>query len=113
MQALMNDPNLSGKASAALLLGSDSSPATLAALKDALQDKTASVRAAAAHSLALHNDPALKADLAALIDDPNESVRLRAAAGYLRLRAIELRPKPRSAPAPNKTATGKTAPKKG
>jgi HEAT repeat protein len=111
MQALLNDPNLSGKASAALLLGSDSSPATLAALKDALQDKTASVRAAAAHSLALHNDPALKADLAPLIDDPSESVKLRAAAGYMRLRAIELKPKP--APAPAKTAPVKTAPKKG
>jgi HEAT repeat protein len=113
MQALMNDPNLSGKASAALLLGSDSSQATLAALKDALQDKTASVRAASAHSLALHNDPAFKADLAPLIDDPSESVKLRAAAGYLRLRAIEQRPKPKPAPVPIKTAPIKMAPKKG
>lgn len=108
MQSLLNDPNLSGRASAALLLGSDNNPATLAALKDALRDKTWSVRAAAAHSLALRNDPSFKADIAPLVDDQNEAVRLRAAAGYLRLRAIELKPKPKPAP-----ARGKTAPKKG
>ena len=102
MQSLLSDPGLSGRASAALLLGADTDPRTLEALKDALQDKTWSVRAAAVHSLALHNDPALKTAIAPLVDDQNEAVKLRAAAGYLRLRAIEQRPKPAPLPAPKK-----------
>ena len=102
MQSLLGDPGLSGRASAALLLGADTDPRTLEALKDALRDKTWSVRAAAVHSLALHNDPALKAAIAPLVDDQNEAVKLRAAAGYLRLRAIEQRPKPVPAAAPKK-----------
>src|SRR6202042_51911 len=47
MQALLTDPSVSGRASAALLLGKDPSPATLDALKEALIDKDWSVRAAA------------------------------------------------------------------
>ena len=105
MQSLLGDPGLSGRASAALLLGADPNPQTLAALKDALHDKTWSVRAAAAHSLALHNDPALKSDLSPLLEDPNEAVKLRAAAGYLRLRAVEQQPKP--APARGKAVAGR------
>ena len=38
MQALLTDPGVSGRATAALLLGKDKSPETLAALKDALLD---------------------------------------------------------------------------
>jgi HEAT repeat protein len=89
MQALLTDPGVSGRATAALLLGEDKSPATLDALKDALLDKDWSVRAAAVHSLALRNDPTLKKDLEPLLDDDKEPVRLRAAAGILRLSAIE------------------------
>jgi HEAT repeat protein len=109
MQSLLSDPNLSGRASAALLLSSDTSEPTMAALKDALHDKTWSVRAAAAHALALHNDPKLKGDIAPLIDDQNEAVKLRAAAGYLRLRAIEsrLQAKPAAPKAAPKTGVKK------
>jgi len=89
MQALLTDPGVSGRATAALLLGKDKSLATLDALKDALLDKDWSVRAAAVHSLALRNDPALRKDLEPLLDDDKEPVRLRAAAGILRLAAIE------------------------
>ncbi len=89
MQALITDPSISGRATAALLLGKDKSAATLDALKDALLDKDWSVRAAAVHSLALRDDPALKRDLEPMLDDEKEPVRLRAAAGYLRLSAIE------------------------
>jgi HEAT repeat protein len=89
MQALLTDPGVSGRATAALLLGKDKSPATLDALKDALLDKDWPVRAAAVHSLALRNDPTLKKDLEPLLDDDKEAVRLRAAAGILRLSAIE------------------------
>jgi HEAT repeat protein len=80
MQALLTDPSVSGRASAALLLGKDKSPATLDALKEALIDKDWSVRAAAVHALALRNDPAVKPDLEALLYDGKEAVRLRAAA---------------------------------
>src|SRR4029077_11022233 len=58
MQGLLTDPGVSGRATAALLLGKDADPATLVSLKDALQDKDWSVRAAAAHSLALRDNPA-------------------------------------------------------
>lgn len=89
MQALLTDPGVSGRATAALLLGKDKGEATLAALKDALLDMDWSVRAAAVHSLALRDDPTLKKDLEPMLDDDKAPVRLRAAAGFLRLSAIE------------------------
>ena len=89
MQGILASSGSPGRASAALLLGADRDPATIDALKDALSDKDASVRAAAVHSISLRNDPALKKELEPLLADAKESVRLRAAAGYLRLSAIE------------------------
>jgi len=89
MQALLTDPGVSGRATAALLLGTDKDPATIDGLKDALYDKDWRVRAAAVHSLALQNNPAMKKDLERLLEDDKEEVRLRAAAGYIRLLAIE------------------------
>lgn len=91
MQALLTDPGISGRATAVLLLGKDRDPALVPALKDAMYDQNWTVRAAAVHSLALRNDPALKKDLAPMLGDEKEGVRLRAAAGYLRLSAIQLR----------------------
>lgn len=88
MQALLTDPGVSGRATAALLLGKDKSQATVDALKDALLDRDWSVRAAAVHSLALRNDPALRKDVEFLLDDRKEAVRLRAAAACLRLLSI-------------------------
>lgn len=88
LQALLLDPHVSGRATAALLLGNDKNPATLRALQAALRDKDWSVRAAAAHSVALRNDPSLMPDLEPLLTDKKEAVRLRAAAGYLRLSAL-------------------------
>ena len=85
MQGILTDAGVSGRASAALLLGADRAPATLEALKDALKDNDASVRAAAVHSLSLRNDPALKVVLEPLLEDSKEPVRLRAAAGYLKV----------------------------
>jgi HEAT repeat protein len=89
MQSILTDSGVPGRASAALLLGNDKDPAVLAALKDALSDKDWSVRAAAVHSLSLRNDPALKKELEPLLLDDKEAVRMRAAAGYLRLSAIQ------------------------
>jgi HEAT repeat protein len=89
MQGILASSGVPGRASAALLLGADRDPATVEALRDALSDKNSSVRAAAVHSISLRNDPALKKELEPLLEDDKEPVRLRAAAGYLRLSAIE------------------------
>jgi HEAT repeat protein len=94
MHQILSDPTVSGRATAALLLGKDKDKATLEALEDALVDKDFHVRAAAVHSLALRNDPALRADLEPLIEDAKEEVRLRAAAALLRLSAIPAAKKP-------------------
>jgi HEAT repeat protein len=83
MQALLNDPSVSGRATAALMLAHERDQATLDALRDALTDEDWSVRASAVHALALRRAPRLKTDLAPLLDDENQAVRLRAAAGYL------------------------------
>ncbi len=99
MQGILSDSGVSGRASAALLLGADRQPATLDALKDALEDTNASVRAAAVHSLSMRNEPALKKSLEPLLEDTKEPVRLRAAAGYLRLSAIQAKARVRKSPA--------------
>jgi HEAT repeat protein len=103
MQGILASSGVPGRALAALLLGADRDPATVEALRDALSDKDSSVRAAAVHSMSLRNDPALKKELEPLLQDDNESVRLRAAAGCLRLSAIEAsaRIKKRSSPVPS------------
>jgi HEAT repeat protein len=107
MQALLSDPNVSGRAAAALLVGRDKDDQTLKALLDAIGDKDWSVRAAVAHSLALRDDPALQADLKPLLADKSEPVRLRAAAGYLRLDAIKNQPPPppKAKPRPRRRTT--------
>ncbi len=116
MQALLADPSVSGRATAALLLGTDMSKGTLDALKDALLDKDWSVSVAAVHSLALRNDTSLKPVLEPLLFDGKEGVRLRVAAAYLRLSAIEANPKkavkpPARTPAnPPKTTPNPSAP---
>jgi len=89
IQGILSDASISGRATAALLLGRDKDPDVLPALRDALSDKDPSVRAAAAHSIAVRNDPALRNDLTPLLDDKREAVRLRAAAGYLRLAYVK------------------------
>jgi HEAT repeat protein len=91
MQGILSDAGVSGRATVALLFGTEKNAATLQALRDALSDKDWSVRAAAVHSLALWNDPSLQEDLVPLLEDKKEAVRLRAAAGYLRLELIKLR----------------------
>ena len=89
MQAILTDSGVSGRATAALLLDKDKAPETVDALKDALLDRDASVRAAAVHSLSLRNDPALLETVGQMLYDEKEAVRLRAAAGYLRLLALQ------------------------
>jgi HEAT repeat protein len=94
MQAILTDPQMSGRAAAALLLAQRQDAATLAALKEALTEKDSSLRAAAVHALALSNRVAYKKDIAPLLADDKETVRLRAAAAYLRLSAVQAQPTP-------------------
>jgi len=89
LQGILSDPSVSGRATAALLLGSDNQPQVLRALQDALTDKDWTVRAAAVHAIALRNNPALEVDLIPLMEDHKEAVRVRAAAGYLRLEGMK------------------------
>jgi HEAT repeat protein len=91
MQALLNDPSMSGRATAALMLARERDKATLEALRDALTDKDWSVRAAAVHALTLRRAPRLKNDLTPLLEDENQAVRFRAAAAYL---AVSARQRP-------------------
>ena len=100
MQGILTDSGVPGRASVALLLSNDRGPGVLEALKDALFDKDWSVRAAAVHALSLRNDPALKKELEPLLQDDKAAVRMRAAAGYLRLSAIQAGPAKRTATAP-------------
>lgn len=95
MQGILSDPSVSGRATAALLLGKDKDPSTVAALEEALSDKDWSVRAAAVHSLALRNDPGILPRFTPLLDDKKEGVRLRAAAAFARLELVKNKP-PRS-----------------
>jgi HEAT repeat protein len=110
MQALLSDPSVSGRATAVLLLQKENDDPTLAALKDALQDKDWSVRAAAVHALVLRDNPAFESDIIPLLDDKTEGVRLRAAAGYLRLETVKNTPKP-ALPKTRKRQVNKTAAK--
>jgi len=104
MQALLSDPAMSGRASAALLLGKDRTPATTDALRNALNAKDWSVRAAAVQSLALRDDPALKPAILPLVQDRSQQVRLRAAAAWLRLDLVPEHPPVKRRPAPRAKA---------
>ena len=88
LEGLLNDPNVSGRASAVLLLGQDKDPKVLPALRHALHDKDVTVRAAAVHAIALRDDTALEPDLLPMLGDKKIEVSARAAAGCLRLELI-------------------------
>jgi HEAT repeat protein len=92
VQGLLSDPSVSGRAATALLLSLDKSPEVLQALQEALNNSDWSVRAAAVHAIALRNDPGLVGSLVPLLDDKKEAVRDRAAAGFLRLEGIRVKP---------------------
>ena len=88
LQGILANPQTSGRAAAALLLGTDQGGDILMALDNALSDSDWTVRAAAVQSIALRNDPALEGRLIPLFGDKKEAVRVRAAAAYLRLTAL-------------------------
>jgi HEAT repeat protein len=85
-EGLMKDNQAAGKTAAALLLASDKTPVTLAALKSALTEKNWAVRAAAARAIATRDASTLYPDVAKLLDDKREEVDLAAAAALIRLK---------------------------
>jgi HEAT repeat protein len=85
MMELVNDPELSPRASALLLLGREKNPQTVALLKKALTDSDWSVRATAAQLIATTAQTELRESLAPLFDDKKEKVRFRASGAYLHL----------------------------
>src|SRR6185312_8010606 len=91
-EGLMKDNQASGKTAAALLLASDKSPATLAALKAALSEKNWAVRAAATRAVAIRDAATLYPDVVKLLDDNREEVGLAAAAALIRLKQAPSRP---------------------
>lgn len=99
-EGLLKDNQASGKTVAALLLATDRSPDTLAALKSALADKNWTVRVAAARAIATRDATALYPDVAKLLDDKREEVQFAAAASVIRLKQVP--------PARPKAKTGST-----
>jgi HEAT repeat protein len=92
LEGVLSANGTSGRAATALMLSGDPDPMVKAALLDALRDEDWPVRAAAAHAIALRNDPSLQEQLLPLLDDKQLAVRVRAAAAWLRLGMIEVKP---------------------
>ena len=85
-ERLLKDNQASGKTVAALLLSTDTSQESKAAVKAALGDKNWTVRVAAVRAVAIRDITPFRADVAALLDDKREEVRLTAAAAIIRLK---------------------------
>ncbi len=96
---LMKDKQASGKTVAALLLATDSSTESQAALKASLNDKNWTVRAAAARAVALRDMGVLYGDVAFLLDDKRDEVQYAAAAALIRLKQPVPKGRPVKAPA--------------
>ncbi len=88
LEGLLADQNISGRATAALMLGTDRDPRVVPALLAALADHDPVVRASAVHALALRDDPGLERDLLPMLDDHKVEVQARAAAACLRLELL-------------------------
>jgi HEAT repeat protein len=114
LQAILTDPEVSGRAAAALLLAQRRDATTLQALREAPIEKDASLRSVAVHLLATTNNTAYRKDLTPLLDDEKETVRLRAAAGYIRLSSVgstRMRPNRPASPSTSKGADGTAPPR--
>jgi len=85
-EGLLKDNQASGKTVAALLLATDRSPESLAAMKQALTDKNWTVRAAAAQAIGTRDAIGLHDNLAMLLDDKRDEVEYSAAAALIRLK---------------------------
>jgi HEAT repeat protein len=85
MMQLVNDPDLSERASALLLLGRKKNPQSVDLLKKGLTDGDWSVRATAAQLIAHTAQIELRESLVPLFDDKKDKVQFRAAGAYLHL----------------------------
>jgi HEAT repeat protein len=85
MMDLLNDPNLSARASVVLLLGKEKNAPAVDLLQRALTDSDWSVRAAGAQMIAQTGRLELRDSLLPLFADKKEKVRFRAAGAYLHL----------------------------
>ena len=85
-EQLLKDGPASGKTVAALLLATDKSEESKAAVKTALGDKNWTVRSAALRAASLRDLTELYPDAAALIDDKRDEVKYSAAAAMIRLK---------------------------
>ena len=84
-EQLATDRSASARALSASLLASDSDPASVRELRDALQDKNAAVRTAAAKALGRHPCRSVVEDLHSLLDQEKDEVKYMAAASILRI----------------------------
>jgi HEAT repeat protein len=85
-EGLLKDNQASGKTVAALLLATDRSPESLAALKESLNDKNWTVRVAAARAIGTRDATSLYDNVAMLLDDKRDEVEFSAAAALIRLK---------------------------
>lgn len=88
-EGVLRDNQASGKTVAALLLATDRSPESLAALKGALADKNWTVRVAAARAIGTRDAITLYDNVARLLNDKREEVEFSAAAALIRLKQPE------------------------
>jgi HEAT repeat protein len=96
-EGLMKDNQAAGKTAAALLLATDKSPESLAALKTALADKNWPVRVAATRAIATRDVSTLYPDVDKLLDDKRDEVNLAAAAALIRLKQLPGKNAPKKA----------------
>jgi HEAT repeat protein len=82
---LINDPDLSPRAAALMLLAKDKNAETDTLLKKGLGDKDWSVRASAAQMIAFTARAGMQEELVPLFTDKSEKVRFRAAGAYLHM----------------------------
>jgi HEAT repeat protein len=87
LMEIVNDPNLSPRASVVLLLGKEKDSEARRILENGLKDKDWSVRACAAQIIAQTARMDLVELLPPLFDDKDDKVRFRAAGAYLHLSA--------------------------
>lgn len=106
LSALVTDADFSARATALLVLGSDSSSGVRMLIEQAFSDDEWSMRAAAVQIAASRHERQWRSRLIPLFDDTNRRVRYRAAASYLRL---EQRAAPLNQAAPSRVEdrTGK------
>lgn len=85
-EGLLKDNQASGQTVAALLLATDHTQESEAALKQALRDKNWTVRAAAARAIGMRDATNLYDELSRLLTDKREEVEFSAAAAVIRLK---------------------------